>query len=130
MEMKDITSGKEWEAKAPFSQGKKICFHSLVFLSGQVSIDDHGNVVGKGDLTAQTRKVFDNIRDLLAVAGSTMSDIIKMTYYVTDMDEWEKVHAVRAEYFSDHMPASTTVQVSRLHKSEYLIEIEVVALGC
>jgi 2-iminobutanoate/2-iminopropanoate deaminase len=126
--MKNISSGKQWERDAPYSQGKHIESSSLIFLSGQVSTADNGDLVGKDDLGAQARQVFNNIKDLLESAGSSMNRVVKLTYYVADMGEWPVVHGVRNEFFPDHKPASTTVEISRLHKAEYLIEIEAIAL--
>jgi reactive intermediate/imine deaminase len=127
--MHDVSSGKNWEALAPYSQGKKIDPQPLIFLSGQVSIDEDGNIIGVGDLREQTRRVFANISDLLAAAGSSLNKVVKITYFVTDMQNWSVVHEVRKEFFPTHKPASTTVEVSRLHKPEYLIEVEVIALA-
>ena len=127
--MTSIGTGKKWEGEVAFSQCFRCEAGPLLYLSGQVSIDAAGQVVGHGDMTAQTRAAFGNIRDLLAAAGSTMEDVIKLTYFVTDMSRWSEVQKVRAEFFPRHHPASTTVEVSRLFKKEYLIEIEAVALA-
>jgi reactive intermediate/imine deaminase len=124
-----VTSGKKWETEVAFSQCFRCEAGPLLYISGQVSIDAAGQVVGHGDLTAQTRTAFSNIRDLLAAGGSTMEDVIKLTYFVTDMSKWSEVQNVRAEFFPSHHPASTTVEVSRLFKKEYLIEIEAVAVA-
>ena len=124
-----ITSGKKWETEVAFSQCFRCEVGPLLYVSGQVSIDAGGQVVGPGDLTVQTRTAFGNIRDLLAAGGSTMEDVIKLTYFVTDMSRWLEVQKVRAEFFPNHHPASTTVEVSRLFKKEYLIEIEAVAVA-
>lgn len=124
-----ITSGKPWEQKVGFSQCIRFEGGPLLFLSGQVSLDADGEVVGKDDLRLQTRTAFNNIRDLLHAAGSTMESIVKLTYFVTDMTQWPIVQDVRSEFFPSYFPASTTVEVSGLHRPEYLIEIEAIALA-
>lgn len=121
-------SGKAWEATAPFVQGSLVSAGPTIHLSGQVALDASGTVVGEGDMTVQTRQAFLNIRDLLAAVGSSMEDIVKLTYFTTDMSRWSEVAAVRAEFFPTVLPASTTVEVTRLHREPYLIEIDTIAV--
>jgi reactive intermediate/imine deaminase len=123
-----VTSGKPWEREVAFSQAILVETGPLLFLSGQVSIDRDGKPAGGTDLAAQTRVAFSNIRDLLEAAGATLDDVIKLTYFVRDMSRWSEVQKVRGEFFPVHHPASTTVEVSRLYKEEYLIEIEAIAV--
>lgn len=124
-----VASGKSWEKKVAFSQCIRVEGGPLLFLSGQVALDADGMLVGEGDLREQTRVAFSNVRDLLQAAGSSMESIVKLTYYVRDMSQWPVVQSVRAEFFPTYFPASTTVEVSSLHRPEYLIEIEAVAIG-
>lgn len=124
-----VTSGKPWEQKVGFSQCIRFEGGPLLFLSGQVSLDADGQLVGRDDLRLQARTAFNNISDLLHAGGSSMESIIKLTYFVTDMSQWSIVQEVRAEFFPTYFPASTTVEVSRLHRPEYLIEIEAIALA-
>ncbi len=100
----------------------------VLHISGHVSQDVDGNIVHEGDMAAQTRRVLENIRGILAGVGGTMADIQKVTVYVTDMARLMDIHAVRAEFFAPPYPASTLVQVSALVRPEYLIEIEAVAV--
>lgn len=97
-------------------------------ISGQVAFDAEGNVVGVGDIRAQTRKVLDNIKTILAAVGGLMSDIVQVVVYVTDMSHLKAIHEVRAEYFERPYPASTLVQVSALIRPELLIEISAIAV--
>ncbi len=127
--LRTISSGKDWEAAAPYSQVVYVRELNLIFVSGQVSLDASGQVVAHGDMEGQARQAFANIRDLLEASGSGMERVIKVTYFTTDMSRWEDVARARAEVFSDFWPASTTMEVSGLHRPEYLIEIEAVALG-
>jgi len=100
----------------------------VLHVSGQVAQDATGSVMGKGDIRAQTRQVLENIRTVLASAGGTMDDVARVTVYVTDMSGLAQIHEVRAQYFRRPYPASTLVEVKRLVKPEYLIEIDAVAV--
>jgi enamine deaminase RidA (YjgF/YER057c/UK114 family) len=84
-------------------------------------------VVGAGDMKAQAEQVFKNLQAALASAGAKFSDVVKMNTYITDMDQAPAVREVRARYFGDTTPASTLVQVVRLARPEFLLEIEVIA---
>ncbi len=99
----------------------------LVFVSGQVPRDLGGNVVGKGDMEAQIRQVGENIKAALEAAGATWADVVKTTTYVTDIDEFFRHMDVRMAYFSA-LPASTTVEISRLSHPDYMVEIEAIAM--
>lgn len=100
----------------------------LVFCAGAVAFDPQGNVVGEGDIVAQTRQVMENLRLALGAAGATFDDVVKVTNYVTDASQWPKVLPVRAEYIPEPFPASTFIEVSALMFPELLIEIEAVAV--
>lgn len=101
---------------------------ATLFISGHVSQDAHGNTVGKGDMRAQTRQCLANIRDVLAAAGGEMSDIAKVSVFVTDVSKIKEIHEVRAEFFKRPYPASTLVGVARLIDPDWLIEIEATAV--
>lgn len=101
----------------------------LIAVSGQVALDEHGGLVGEGDPEAQARQVFENLRRCLASAGATFSDVVKLTYYVTDVAHMPAIRAVRDEFVAaDQRPASTAVQVAGLVRPELLLEIEAFAL--
>jgi 2-iminobutanoate/2-iminopropanoate deaminase len=99
-----------------------------IFVAGQTPRDRDGNCVGKGDMRAQIVQVGENIKAALEAAGATLADIVKTTTYVTDMDEFFKHQDVRMRYFADALPTSTTVQVVRLSRPEFMVEIEVLAI--
>lgn len=114
-----------------FSQVTTASEGKLVFVSGQVSWDDKGKPLHAGDLEAQTRKTYENLRIALAAAGATFRDVVKFTVYVKDLDtaKWRLISKVRSEYLSpDHPPASTMIGVTGLVYDELLIEIEAYAL--
>jgi enamine deaminase RidA (YjgF/YER057c/UK114 family) len=101
----------------------------LVAVSGQVALDADGKIVGEGDPAAQARQVFENLRRCLAAAEATFADVIKLTYYVTDIGLLPAVRAVRDEYVgADRLPASTAVQVAALFRPELLLEVEALAI--
>ena len=100
----------------------------LVFVSGCVATDGQGRVVGGGDVVAQARQVHENIKRCLAAAGATFADVCKVTVFLRNIADREKVNTVRKEYFGAHRPASTLVEISRLVRDDYLIEIEATAV--
>jgi reactive intermediate/imine deaminase len=99
----------------------------MVFIAGQIALDKDGNVVGAGDMKAQAEQVFKNLEAALAAAGAKFTDVVKMNTYVTDMDKAPAVREVRAKYFGETTPASTLVQVVKLARPEFMLEIEVIA---
>ncbi|MFI1398276.1 RidA family protein [Streptomyces sp. NPDC020681] len=101
----------------------------FVAISGQCAFDEDGKVVGEGDPAAQARRVFENIRRCLAAAGAGFEDVVKLTYFVTDVAHLPAVRAARDEVFdAERLPASSAVQVAALFRPELLVEIEAFAL--
>jgi 2-iminobutanoate/2-iminopropanoate deaminase len=100
----------------------------MIFISGQLARDRQGNVVGSGDMRAQLRQVGENIKAALEAADASLSDVVKTTTYVTDIEEFFKHVDVRMEYFGAALPTSTTVEVRRLAQPDFLVEIEAVAI--
>jgi len=100
-----------------------------VAISGQVALDEAGQVVGEGDPEAQVRQVFVNLGRALAAAGASFGDVIKLNWYLTDLTILPVVRAVRDEYVDTaRPPASTAVQVAALVRPELMIEIEAWAI--
>jgi 2-iminobutanoate/2-iminopropanoate deaminase len=100
----------------------------LVFVSGCVASDAEGRTVGGSDVVAQARQVHENIKRCLAAAGATFADVCKVTVFLRNVADREKVNTVRKEYFGAHRPASTLVEISRLVRDDLLIEIECTAV--
>ena len=103
----------------------------LVFVSGQVSLDREGNVVGKGDLKAQAQQVYDNLRAALAAVGAQPKDVVKTTTFVVNYrpDMLPALREVRSTFYgANPPPASTLLGVQALAREDFLIEIEVVAV--
>ena len=100
---------------------------NLIFLSGQAAIDGDGNIVGAGDFDAQLAQTFDNIERVLAAAEATLTDIVKVTIYLTDMAHFPKIVDARKRYFTEPWPADTIVEVSSLALPELMVEIDAIA---
>lgn len=101
----------------------------LVAVSGQLALDEDGELVGAGDAGAQARQVFENLRRCPAAAGATFDDVVKLTCFVTDMAHMPAVRAARAEHMGDdRLPAASAVQVAGLVRPEFLVEIEALAV--
>jgi reactive intermediate/imine deaminase len=99
-----------------------------VYISGQVSLDKSGNVVGKGDFAAQTTQVFENLKAALAAAGATFDNVVKVTMFVTEMSNIATLRTIRLKYYGKNAPASTLVQIGKLAHEDFMIEIEAIAV--
>jgi 2-iminobutanoate/2-iminopropanoate deaminase len=99
-----------------------------IHVSGQIAIDLESNLVGPGDLRAQTRQVFENLRAILEAHGATFADVVKIGTYLTTLDDLAGMREVRSEYLTTEPPASTAVQVAALVVPDALIEIDLVAV--
>jgi enamine deaminase RidA (YjgF/YER057c/UK114 family) len=112
-----------------YSHGVTVSGGHTTWTAGQVAFDTDGNLVGEGDIVAQTRRVFENLSAVLAEAGATWSDVVKLNYFVTDMSRVEEIRGVRNEFLDpDRLPASTLVQVAGLVRPELLIEVEAIVV--
>ncbi len=99
-----------------------------LYVSGQVANDRTGVLVGEGDLRAQTEQVFENLSAILAANGATFEDVVKITSYVTTLEDLAGMREVRLRYTPSEPPASTSVQVAALFLPGALIEVDVVAV--
>jgi 2-iminobutanoate/2-iminopropanoate deaminase len=111
-----------------FSSGVEAPSGRMVYVSGQVSMDAEGNVVGEGDIKAQTEAVLEHVKTVVEEAGGGMEDIVKLTVFITDMGLYDEIHEVRRRYFEEPFPASSMVEVSALIDPRLLIEIEAIAV--
>ena len=102
---------------------------NLLFIAGQVSLDGEGNVVGAGDMAAQVRQVMENLKTVLESQGADFGDVTKTTIYTTDIDAYRETGDIRREYWTEGAPASTLVQISRLARPVFLVEIEETAIA-
>jgi 2-iminobutanoate/2-iminopropanoate deaminase len=101
----------------------------MIMLSGQVPLDNRGNLVGAGDFAKQVEQVFINIKNALSEVGASMNDIVKTNYYVTDLKQVATIRAIRNKFINvDQPPASTLVGVTGLFRDDIMIEVEVTAI--
>ncbi|MBI2210481.1 MAG: RidA family protein [Deltaproteobacteria bacterium] len=101
---------------------------TLLFIAGQTASDKDGNVVGKGDIEAQTHQVFRNLSAVLQEAGGSLDDLVMTTTYITDRKYREGYNRVRTQYYKKSSPTSTLVIITGLAHPDYLIEINGVAV--
>jgi 2-iminobutanoate/2-iminopropanoate deaminase len=99
-----------------------------ISISGQIAIDTEGNLVGPGDLRAQTRQVFENLNAILEANGATFADVVKIGTYLTTLDDLAGMREVRGEYLTAEPPASTAVQVVALVVPDAMIEVDLLAV--
>ena len=99
----------------------------LLYISGQVAWDASGNIVGKGDVSTQARQTFENLRGVLQAAGGDLSNLMKITTYITKIEDFPAVAEARSAVFSGELPASTLIVVKSLFHPDFLIEVEGVA---
>jgi len=123
----------DWSIPTPWTQGWRV--GNMVFVGGQLSADEQGNVVGEGDIELQTRNVFNNITTILEGAGATWQDVVRVnTYYCFDgkgdevREYWEKMTRVRLEFLPDPGPVGTAVRVNGLMYDGFLIEVDCIAI--
>jgi reactive intermediate/imine deaminase len=114
--------------KGPYSQAVKVTGDTLLFISGQTPLDSRGNLIGKGDISAQARQVMENLKHLLEAAGGTMDDVVKTTVYITQLDHFKIISDIRKAYFREPYPASTLLVVSSLYLKDILVEIDAIAV--
>ncbi len=123
--IKTITTEKAPKAAGPYSQA--IVSNGFAFLSGQVAIDPKTNQFVGGSIEEQTKLVLTNLSSVLQSIGSDLNKSLKTTVFLKDMADFESMNKVYAEFFPDHKPARSTIQVARLPK-DASIEIEMIAL--
>jgi 2-iminobutanoate/2-iminopropanoate deaminase len=124
MERQAISTEGAPKAIGPYSQAIRI--GDFVFCAGQAGLEPATGTLVQGGIEAETLRVLQNLSAVLEAAGSSMGRVIKTTVFITNMDEFQKMNAVYAEFFPSPPPARSTVQVSRLPK-DACVEIEVVA---
>jgi 2-iminobutanoate/2-iminopropanoate deaminase len=125
MEKKVVFTEKAPKPIGPYSQA--IIAGNLIFTAGQIPIDPATNQVVQGDIKEQTRRVLENLRAILESVGATFDDVVKVTIYMKDLNEFSAMNEVYSEYFKNSPPARTTVEVSRLPR-DVKIEIDLIAI--
>ena len=121
---KAVVTDKSPKAIGPYSQAVKIS--DLVFVSGQIGNDPKTGEMVKGGINVQTRQVLKNLNEVLKAAGTAEKNVLKVTVYLTNMEDFPVVNGIYGKFFSEPYPARATVQVTRLPK-DAIIEIECIA---
>ena len=122
--MEIIATTNAPQAIGPYSQA--IVSGNLIFTSGQIALQSDGSFL-EGDVTVQTRQVLRNLSAVLEAGGSKLSNVIKTTIFLADMEDFQKENSVYGEFFNEHKPARSTVAVKALPRNA-LVEIEAIAL--
>ena len=112
---------------APFRISPGFNVNGILFLSGHAAISETGELVGVGDFDAQAEATFQSLQRTLQAGGSNLSKVVKVTIYLTDMGYFERIVALREQWFSVPYPADTIVEVKALALPELMIEIEAIA---
>jgi len=127
--MTKVIQPKELSDPRPrYSQGILAEGGKLLFVAGQTASDKEGNVVGKGDIEAQTHQVFKNLSAVLKDVGGSLDNLVMTTTYITDRKYREGYNRVRQQYYKKNSPTSTLVIVTGLANPDYLIEINGIAV--
>lgn len=120
-----IATDQAPKAIGPYSQA--IRAGNIIYTSGQIALDTATGSMVEGDFAAQARRVFENLKAVLAAGGTSFSKVIKATVYLTDLANFVTLNEIYASYFGDTKPARTTVGVAQLPKGG-LVEIDLIAL--
>lgn len=122
--MNVVSTTKAPAAIGPYVQGMIV--NNMFYSSGQIPLTAEGEMV-EGDIKAQTNQVFENLKAVLAEAGSSLDQVVKTTVFMADMNDFVEMNEVYASHFGEHKPARSAVQVARLPKDSK-VEIEVIAV--
>jgi|SRR5215207_9675745 2-iminobutanoate/2-iminopropanoate deaminase len=124
---KRVLHPPSFKVRGNYSPGWEVSNGRTIYVAGQVPWDTDGKTVCKGDITGQTRQVFKNIETILAEAGASLKDVVKITIFAADISYRDAINKVRAEVFTAPYPASTQVAVAALVDPDWMVEIEAVA---
>jgi len=122
--MNPISTDKAPAAIGPYSQAMRS--GNWIFTSGQIPVDPASGTIVAEDITGQVHQVLKNLKAVLAAEGLTLTDIVKTTVFLKDLEDFQVLNGIYAEYFGNHKPARSTIQVARL-PLDSLVEIECVA---
>lgn len=113
----------------PFRLAQGYRVGELLFISGQAAIDQSGRIVGGGDFETQAKQAFENLDRVLRAGGSSMRNVIKVTIFLTDMTNFDRMVELRGQWFTAPYPADTIVEVRSLYSPDAMIEIEAIAVA-
>lgn len=125
-----INSSEFAERMGAYSHGYKVEIGDsvIIFTTGQIAMDKEGNVLYPDDPAKQAEFIYESLQKILSQSGANLEDVVKTTVFVTNMNDFPKISAVRNKYFKKAEPVSTLVEVSKLVKEGALVEIEVIAV--
>jgi enamine deaminase RidA (YjgF/YER057c/UK114 family) len=126
MKRTNISSSSPWEEKVGYSRAVKV--GKTIEVSGTVSTDNSGEVVGLNNAYLQTKFILLKLENTLKQLGAELSHVVRTRIYVTDISKWEEVGKAHAEMFLEIKPATTMVEVSKLIDPKFLVEIEATAI--
>ena len=126
---KEHVNPASWQEKFGYSQGCRVDeAQRLLFVAGQIALDENGDVVGEGDFEAQTRQVFTNMGRVLELAGMSFENLVQVGGFLTDIGQLPTYARVRDEFVNTSAPpASTTIEVTSLALPELLVEVNAIA---
>ena len=129
MPRQQIQTDKIGQPSGHFSQATMVeAKGRFVFISGMLAKGPDGELIGVGDIEAQTQQVCENLKAAVEEAGGTLDDICRVDVYVRNMEHFDQIHKVRREYFSSPAPASTMVEITKMTTPDALIEINAIAV--
>lgn len=130
MKRTKIDSSEFSERMGAYSHGYSVEIGdaTIIFTTGQIALDKNGNVLYPTDPAKQAEFIYESLQKILNQAGASLDDVVKTTVFVTDMNDFSKISAVRNKYFKNAEPVSTLIQVNKLVKEGCRVEIEVIAV--
>jgi len=121
---KTVATEKAPKAIGPYSQA--VVYGGMAYLSGQIALDPATNQLIDGDVAAQTERVLENVKAVLAACGASLDSVLKTTVFLKDMADFARMNEVYSRYFSQNPPARSTVQAARLPR-DVSVEIDAIA---
>lgn len=126
MNRKIFSDKNEWTDKVGYCRAIRV--GNIIHISGTVANDSEGNPVGTDDAKLQTGVILEKFKEIMEYFDSSLDSIVRTRIFTTDISRWEEIGLVHGEYFRDIKPTTTMVEVSRLIRDEYIVEIEAEAI--